>query len=369
MTYSVAWFSGPMVVPPASGEAMTKSRVYDDITVYRSTYRYLRWAMVAALVALFVSVLIQSSLAGCWLGSVSAYYYTPARAVFVGSLIAFGAALIAYKGRTPEEDVALDLSGFLAIVVAIVPTVPDDLCAAAGFALSSDEIAAAVVNNVWSLVITSVVAAVVLAVRWLVTRRRAAELAPAGSGSDGRVRASRIRAGIMAVAGLALLVGELWYFLTRPETFIEVSHGIAAITMVFGLVLVMALNAALVEHTRRFRVTYYALAGLLVALVAGVLVAHTQRWILILELVVFAVFVAYWILQSIELWDGAAGHQQSEPTTAGRGPTAGPPLAPGVAGGSSAVPEPAEHLHEPVLGALLVHPEPAEHAGTVLELQ
>lgn len=348
---------------------MTKSRVYDDITVDRSTYRYLRWAMVAALVALFLSVLIQSSVAGCWLGSVSAYYYTPARAVFVGSLIAFGAALIAYQGRTPEEDVALNLSGFLAIVVAIVPTVPDDLCPAAGFALSSDEIAAAVVNNVWSLVITSVVAAMVLTVRRLVTRRRAAELAPAVADSDGRVRASRIRAGIMAVAGLALLVGELWYFLTRPETFIAVSHGIAAITMVLGLMLVMALNAALVDHTRRFRFTYYALAGLLVALVAGVLVAHTQRWILILELVVFAVFVAYWILQSIELWDGSAADRRPGHKPAGSGPDAGSSLAAGVAGGSSPVPEPAEHLDEPVLGALLVRPEPAEHAGTVLELQ
>ena len=112
---------------------MTKAFTDDNRTVYRSTYRYLRWVMVAALVALFLSVLIQSLMAGCWLGSVSAYYYTPARTVFVGALIVFGSALIAYKGRAPEEDVALNFAGYMAIVVAMVPTTEDDLCPASGF--------------------------------------------------------------------------------------------------------------------------------------------------------------------------------------------------------------------------------------------
>ena len=95
------------------------------------TYRYLRGAMIALLLMLLLSVGYQwwwETDHSCWLGSISAYYYTPARTVFVGSLCALGASLIAYKGHSPEEDVLLNFSGFMAFVVAMVPTVPDGRC-------------------------------------------------------------------------------------------------------------------------------------------------------------------------------------------------------------------------------------------------
>jgi hypothetical protein len=56
------------------------------------------------------------------LSSVSAYYYTPAQAIFVGALIGLGACMIALKGTTGVEDVFLNLGGMFAAVVAIVPT-------------------------------------------------------------------------------------------------------------------------------------------------------------------------------------------------------------------------------------------------------
>lgn len=54
--------------------------------------------------------------------SLSDYYNSPGRDVFVGSLIAIGAILVAYKGFTPAEDRAYDLAGMFAIVTALVPT-------------------------------------------------------------------------------------------------------------------------------------------------------------------------------------------------------------------------------------------------------
>jgi hypothetical protein len=86
------------------------------------SYRYLRIAMVGLLLALAAAVFYQSSKQDSFLASVSAYYYTPAQAAFVGALIGLGASMIALQGVTPPEDMFLNLGGIFAIVVAIVPT-------------------------------------------------------------------------------------------------------------------------------------------------------------------------------------------------------------------------------------------------------
>lgn len=69
-----------------------------------------------------VSVVIERSRATCWGESISGYYYTPSRNVFVGALVVIGVSLIAIKGSTDREDVLLNLAGVLAPIVAFVPT-------------------------------------------------------------------------------------------------------------------------------------------------------------------------------------------------------------------------------------------------------
>lgn len=54
--------------------------------------------------------------------SLSAFYYSPARGLFVGTLVAIGVALIAYRGYTRGENWLLNAAGTLAIVVALFPT-------------------------------------------------------------------------------------------------------------------------------------------------------------------------------------------------------------------------------------------------------
>jgi hypothetical protein len=93
-----------------------------DRDTIEKSYRYLRLAMVGLLLCLAAAVLYQSWRQGDLLGSVSAYYYTPAQAFFVGGLIGLGACMIALKGTTPVEDAALNLGGVFATIVAIVPT-------------------------------------------------------------------------------------------------------------------------------------------------------------------------------------------------------------------------------------------------------
>jgi hypothetical protein len=54
--------------------------------------------------------------------SMSAYYYTGMRDVFVGALFAIGVALYLYKGFSAAENAALSLAGVLAVVAALFPT-------------------------------------------------------------------------------------------------------------------------------------------------------------------------------------------------------------------------------------------------------
>jgi hypothetical protein len=91
------------------------------------TYRYLRIGMIGAVVLLAASIAIERSKVDCWQTSISAYYYTPVRAIFVGSMIAVGLSLIVYKGRA-WEDVCLNFAGMLAPVVAVVPTTDVGRC-------------------------------------------------------------------------------------------------------------------------------------------------------------------------------------------------------------------------------------------------
>ena len=125
------------------------------------TYRYLRAGTIALLLMLLFAVAYEGIVdGGCFLGSISAYYFTPARTVFVGALFALGALLIVNKARSAEEDVLLDFSGFMAFVVAMVPTVPDVACGPTP-TLSTLEVATAVRNNIWALIVVAVTAAIV----------------------------------------------------------------------------------------------------------------------------------------------------------------------------------------------------------------
>jgi hypothetical protein len=87
------------------------------------TYTYLRLGMAGIGIifplflwwgGLFFGVKFQAS--------ISTYYHTPMRDIFVGSMIAIGAFLWFYQGITKRENFALNCAGILAIVFALSPT-------------------------------------------------------------------------------------------------------------------------------------------------------------------------------------------------------------------------------------------------------
>ena len=57
--------------------------------------------------------------------SISSYYYTGMRDVFVGSLCAIAVFLMSYHGYERQDDIAGDLACVFALGVALFPTTPD----------------------------------------------------------------------------------------------------------------------------------------------------------------------------------------------------------------------------------------------------
>lgn len=254
-----------------------------------TTYRYLRLAMVMLVVALFAAVVheVLAQGGGCLQTSLSGYWYTPAQAVVVGTLVAIGVCMVALKGNTPREDFTLNLAGMLAPVVALVPTPGPGDCSTVR--VDSAERAAATANNVTTL---AVVGALALGVAiWLAWR-------------DLRPRS------VLAYAVTAAVMGGFygWFRLAR-DSFVEHAHTAAALALFAFIVVVVVMNARglAAQRSGRFANRYALIAvlmvGTLVVLGGAALLTDWAHAVLWLETVLIALFAAFWLLQTVELWE------------------------------------------------------------------
>jgi hypothetical protein len=71
-----------------------------------------------------IALRLEHSSCGWLPDSVSSYYYSPVRNIFVGALCALGLFLIAYVGADLGDRVITDLAGVFALTVAFFPTTP-----------------------------------------------------------------------------------------------------------------------------------------------------------------------------------------------------------------------------------------------------
>lgn len=264
------------------------------------TYRYLRVGIVALAVLLALSVVGEIVLGDSGLlGSISAYYYTPIRDVFVGVLVALGLGLIVVRGRGPE-DVLLNLAGMLAPVVAFVPA---PVTASTLAAVPTGP--APTVDAMWALVALGVPALVFATA----TARRL----------EGRERTAALRG---VVASVVLVIGFAGWLAIDRSSFLQVAHYGAAVGMFGVLVVVARLNAAsarddgagpvvamLPAHRRRtsYAVISWSMLGtVVVAGALGLLQLAGQvpipHWLFWVEAVLLALFTAFWVLQTIEYW-------------------------------------------------------------------
>lgn len=274
-----------------------------DLTT-RKTYRYLRVSVLVLVLLLVTSLAIEM----IWgdsprLGSISAYYYTPVRAVLVGSLVALAPALIAIKGRPGWEDALLDLAGMLIPLVAFVPAPLRVGCAANVETCTPAEVQPGVRNNVSALL---VVGAVCLAFAWCSAQPR------------GRV----ITLALVVATGVWLAFG-LW-FVVSFDTFLVGAHYAAAIAFFVLISAVAWINGRrAVERGNGRGMTpdgyaraYKAISLLMVLTIVvasvnyGVTVlAGGTLWfatILVVEAVLLVLFAVFWALQTAENWDEEA---------------------------------------------------------------
>jgi hypothetical protein len=273
--------------------------VNDPNTHIVKTYRYLRIAMVSLVVALGVSVaheMIEKD-GTCFQTSISAYWYTPAQAIFVGSLIAIGVCLIALKGNTEWEDIFLNVAGMLAPFVALVPTPGPGKCQTVK--VDALERTAAVQNNVTALLAVGLLG-VVLAVGFAVRSR-------------GTKPTTQFGIGVSAV----ILVGAAVWFKKDLDSFIHYAHYTAALTMFGFIILVVVWNAwHFVRHnagdvdtlskrayaTNRYAIVAVLMVGSLVLIGGYAKLFEWDHAVLWIEGVLITLFATFWVLQTKELW-------------------------------------------------------------------
>ncbi|MWV50667.1 hypothetical protein GRS96_15440 [Rathayibacter sp. VKM Ac-2803] len=268
------------------------------------TYRYVRVSLCAAVLLLGVGVVWHLIALGP-LRSISAAYYTPARSVFVGALVAVAVALVVLAGRSVRRYLLL-LAGMIAPIIALVP-VPLDAgelpgagcadgaarCLPAG---TVDEVA------VGMLAYLTVSAAVLAASVVFLALDRSLD------------RWAVLRCGI---AALLLAAVGLWS--TQPS-FGLVAHYAAAGAFFVLIAAVAGIHAAEVGAEGvtgpGSPVVYarcYAALAALIALVEVLLIALVatgsgasllgDQWLLIGEAAALALFAAFWVLQTVENWD------------------------------------------------------------------
>jgi hypothetical protein len=265
----------------------------------------------------------------CVLGSISAYFHTPVRGAFVFALAGLGACLIAYKGNDPVEDVLLNFAGFMAFLVALVPTTVDTTCVAKyGNVVADTSTADAVRNNVLTLILMSLVA---IALNRLMPKLVAAAKERSGLALVTPVPLTRSEddknalklAPILGSLALVIVIVELALFGFWPSTFKDYAHGISAITMVVGVLGVMVANARGFARAtrgidsppaRQWNNRYAAAATATLALIglAILLMYSSQHLILVIELIVIVGFVVFWFMQTRELWDYPTREQKSQ---------------------------------------------------------
>ncbi|PUA81407.1 hypothetical protein C7S10_10375 [Nocardioides currus] len=274
-----------------------------------STYRFVRLAMpgLALLLALSVGIQVFSPQPDCWLGSISAYYYTPARAVFVASLCAIGTCLFVYRGTTLREDAILNLSGVLAFFVAFIPTPLADATTGAGTLCgrsnvpSDVQLQAALDNNI----VSGLVALVAVAIAYWVF---------GGFLREGRGRpaaGSVVAAFVVAAVPVALYVA-------RPERFEQLGHYVAAIGLFCGVIAMIVMHAwperfagrtsdGEKPHTEEKFQRIYACVIVVMALILAAslvmkLVLHLDNALFLLESGLIAAFTFFWSVQTWENW-------------------------------------------------------------------
>ena len=258
-----------------------------------TTYRSLRGTLLAIIGCLLVAVVAETIRTGSVQDSISAYYYTAAGRIFVAATAAMGVCLVALRGYTDAEDVFLNLAGISAPMIGFVPTPREGVV--------PDQVTIAVSTLTYLSVLA--LGSIAVLISGLVRRRRPGRRWPSGWGWFGFV-----------TTWLATIVGVAWVLIDKA-TFADHAHLMAA-GVTFGCTAVLVLlntdwgarTLGRAKHSRtRFELSYWIVFALMIAsTIAWVVLDYVVDidWpyvFLCQEVALLLLFVAFWILQTIDL--------------------------------------------------------------------
>jgi hypothetical protein len=266
--------------------------------------------------AILAAVVVDRVQRGCLLTSISAYWWTDARPVLVGGLVAIGVALVAYSGSTWTENLLLDLAGVLAPVVAFAPTVlepGDAACLGVPFPAAYDA-------SVADLALLVYLGALVLGTgaTYLASAAVRRQLGP--------LTAAQRRARLVGLGAATVLVAGLVGWRVLDPRFAAHVHFPAAATM---FVLLTGVVAGRTEPVSRLTARWdlyrddvepvglrswqrfpygrcYAVVAvvMVVTLVSVVPVSLLGWWdhvVIAAEVVLLLAFLVFWLLQTVQL--------------------------------------------------------------------
>lgn len=291
-----------------NGKTTLAPGVRADVDYQVRSYRYLRIGIVGLLVGLGSAVVYQRLQPACGLSSVSAYYYTPARSLFVGGLIGLGVGMLALRGMNLAEDVFLNLGGMFAFMVAFVPT-------GGGTGPCQDpdtRVGPSVQDNVTALLI---VAILVIAGGFLF-------LAIAWKRLGNAYRWWALAEGIAALALWAAALTAIEFYLSWALRYV---HYISAISLAACIIAVAAANAfprgdgsaKTGNRTSPVRRPLYAWIAIVMVVISGVMIGLaisnkiTLFWV---EISIAGMFALFWGAQTVQLEvENRAASQAAEP--------------------------------------------------------
>ena len=262
-----------------------------------AVYRDLRLGMVVILLMLAAAIVFEKISATCWQSELSAYFYTSAHSIFIAALLALGTLFLVYKGSSDTEDELLTLAGVCALIAAMVPMGrPAKLCGP--FDLPSEyKVEAVILPNVWAVVV-ALVLGLLLALLQNCRSRTQRTRSPGGT-------RSRYFFWLIMAFGLIALV----FF---PGWFKANAHGIAGTLMLLAFIATAFCTAYLVgselEHRRFYQCFYWVIAVVMLTTLIAVVTVHLVHpswdlWIIVIEVALILEFAAYWVVQTIDLWN------------------------------------------------------------------
>jgi hypothetical protein len=263
-------------------------------------YRELRIGMAVIIVMLAAAIIIDRIAAGRWQTALSEYYYTSAHSIFIAALLALTTLFFVYKGRSDTEDAFLTLAGVCTFTAALVPQDRPKVFGPNG--LPEDyNVKAIILPNIWAVVVALVLGWLLALLQYRLTH----------------AQQTRSPGGTFALYFLRLIVavGLITLAFFRHQ-FLQHAHGAAGTLMLLAIiatVLCAASGAGREQESlrrRRYHWIYRVIAVVMLLTLIAVVTLHVVRphwmgdlWIIVLETGLILEFAAYWVVQSIELWD------------------------------------------------------------------